>query len=159
MKNQIKNLEMKVGLTTSLALIAYFLFMKLIDLIEVVELRGLNLLILAAGVSYAYYYERKQTHSNIEYFRGLLLGIFTALYAIIPFSLFVLFYFWKIDPDLIHHLVSHTLFMGITITPEIAAETVLIEGITSGVLLSFILMQYYREGFNDPIKKEEGVER
>lgn len=160
MKTQIKNLEMKVGLMTSAFLIAYFLFMKLIGLIQIVELRGLNLLILAGGVSYFYHTYRKQSQSNIEYFKGLLTGIFTTLYAIIPFSLFVLFYFWKIDPDLIHQLKSHTLFMGFVITPEIAAETILIEGIVSGVILSFIFMQYYREGFNDPpIKKENSFER
>jgi hypothetical protein len=158
MKNQTKHLEMKVGLVTCGVLIAYFLFMKLVDLIQITELRGLNIIILAGGVFYVYHHHRKQTHSNLEYFKGLLLGIFTTLYAVIPFSLFVFLYFWKLDPYLITTLKSHTLFMGMVITPEIATESILIEGIVSGVLLSFIMMQYYREGFADSVKKEESLE-
>ena len=158
MKNQIKNIEIKVGLLTSLTLILYFLFMKLVDLIQIVELRALNIFILLGGVYVAFYYERKQTHSNIEYFRGLLLGILTALYAIIPFSLFVFFYLREIDPYLIRVLQSHTILIGVKITLEIVAESILIEGIVSGVLITFILMQYYRAGFNDPVKKQESFE-
>ena len=159
MKHPIINIDLKVGLLTSLVLILYFLFMKSVNLIQVVELRALNFFILLGGVYVTFHLHRKQKHRNIEYFKGLVLGIFTVLYAVIPFSIFVFLYLWKIDPYLISTLQSHTILIGVKITPEIAAESILIEGIVSGVIISFILMQYYREGFNDqPIKNGESLQ-
>ena len=155
MKNKIKNLELKAGLLTSVALIVFFLLMRFIGLIQIVELRCLNFFILLAGVNLAFRYYRRQTTLNIEYFSGFFFGFYTALFAVIPFTLFVFFYLWKIDPSLVIGLKSNSLFMGIEVTPEKAAITTIIEGIVSGVLISFILMQYYRSGFKNLIKKEE----
>ena len=153
MKNSIKNLELKAGLLTCAALIIFFLFMKYVDLIQIVELRCMNFLILLAGVNLAFRYHRRQTVANVEYFSGFFFGFFTALFAVIPFALFVFIYLWKIDPSLVIGLRSNSLFMGIEITPEKAGITTMIEGIISGVLISFILMQYYRSGFRNPIKE------
>jgi hypothetical protein len=154
MKNKIKYLEVKVGLLTSLALVLFFLLMKYVDLIEIVELRCLNFFILLARVNVAIRYYRRQSTPNVEYFSGFFFGLFTAVYAVIPFSIFVFLYLWKIDPSLTIGLRSNTLFMGIEITPERAAITSMIEGTVSGVLISFILMQYYRSGFSNLIKRK-----
>ena len=158
MKNSIKNLELKVGLLTSAALIIFFLFMKYVDLIQIVELRCLNFFILLAGVNAAFRYHRRQTEANVEYFSGFYFGFFTALFAVVPFALFVFIYLWKIDPTLVVGLRSNSLFMGIEVTPEKAAITTIIEGVVSGVLISYILMQYYRSGFRNSIIKKPYLE-
>ena len=154
MKNSIKNLELKAGLLTCAALIIFFLFMKYVDLIQIVELRCINFFILLAGVNIAFRYHRRQAGANVEYFSGFFFGFFTALFAVIPFALFVFIYLWKIDPSLIIGLRSNSLFMGIEVTPEKAGITVMIEGIVSSVLISFILMQYYRSESRNPIKEK-----
>ena len=158
MRNNIKNLELKAGLLTSAALILFFLFMRYVDLIQIVELRCLNFFILLIGVNAAFRYHRRQSEPNVEYFSGFYFGFFTALYAVIPFALFVFIYLWKIDPSLVVGLKSNSLFMGIEVTPEKAAITTMVEGTVSGVLISFILMQYYRSGFRNPIDKKRSLE-
>jgi hypothetical protein len=158
MRNNKKYLELKFGLLTCVALICFFLFMQFVDLIQIVELRCLNFLILLGGVNLAFLYYRRQGEANVEYFSGFFFGFYTALFAVIPFALFVFVYLWKIDPSLVVGLKSNSLFMGIEVTPEKAAITTMIEGIVSGVLISFILMQYYRSGFRNPINKNTSLE-
>jgi len=158
MNNPIRKLELKFGLITCLALILFFFFMKYFNLIQIVELRCLNFFILLAGVNAAFRNYRKQTEPNIEYFSGFFLGFYTCIFAIIPFALFVFLYLWKIDPYLVNGLKSNSLFMGVEITPEKAAITTIIEGTVSGVLISYILMQYYRSGFRNPLKKKYNPE-
>jgi hypothetical protein len=153
MKNPTKKLELKIGLMTCLVLILFFFLMKYLNLIQIVELRCLNFFILFGGINIGYRYYRKQIESNIEYFSGFFFGFYTCIFAVIPFALFVFLYLWKIDPDLVNGLKNNSLFMGVEITPEKAAITTVIEGTVSGVLISYILMQYYRSGFRNPVKK------
>ena len=154
MKNPIKKLQLKAGLLICAALIMFFLFMRYFNLIQIVELRCLNFIILLGGVNIAYSYYRKQTESNVEYFSGFFFGFYTTIFAVLPFAFFVFLYLWKVDPDLVNGLKSNSLFMGVEITPEKAAMTTLIEGTVSGVLISYILMQYYRSGSRNPLKNK-----
>jgi uncharacterized protein DUF4199 len=158
MKDPIKKIEFKFGMITCLALILLFFIMKYFDLIQIVELRCLNFFVLLGGVNAAFRNYRKQTEPNVEYFSGFFFGFYTCIFAVIPFALFVFLYLWKVDPSLVFSLKSNSLFMGVEITAEKAAITTMIEGIVSGVLISYILMQYYRSGFNNPIKKNQNIE-
>src|ERR1035438_3247323 len=106
MTSRMKNHNMKIGLLTGLVLIAYFLVMKYAGLIQIVELRIFNFFILSAGVYAAFYYKRKEAQNDNKYFNGLQTGVFTTFYAVIPFSIFLFFYFWKINPELIIELKS-----------------------------------------------------
>src|ERR1035437_3516852 len=92
MKVSMKNIELKTGLTTSVVLILFFLFMRYFDVIQIIELRCLNFFILLGGVNVAFHYYRRKTDRNVEYFGGFFLGFFTSLYAVIPFALFVFLY-------------------------------------------------------------------
>jgi len=158
MHNSIIKLALKFGLITCFTLVIFFLFMKYVSLIQIVELRCLNFVILLFGVNAAFHNYRRQTGLNIEYFKGFFLGFYTCTFAVIPFALFVFLYLWKIDPFLVNALKSNSLLMGVEITPEKAAITIIIEGVVSGVLIPFILMQYYRSGFEDSISKKKSFE-
>ena len=155
MKELIKKVDLKAGLLICAGLIAYFLLMRFAGLVQIVELRAFNFVILFFGIILAFRHYRMHVDPEIDYFKGFVLGIFTTLYAVIPFALFVFFYLWKIEPSLINSLESHSLFMGIEITAEKAAETILIEGSISGVLISYILMQYYKSEQRSPMRREE----
>lgn len=155
MKNPIRKLELKYGLITCSFLILFFFMMKYFNLIQIVELRCLNFFILLGGVNFAYRNYRKHTELNIEYFSGFFFGFFTTLFAVVPFGIFVFLYLWKIDPYLINSLKNNSLFMGVEITAEKAAITTIIEGTVSGVLISYILLQYYRSGFRNQVKEAE----
>jgi hypothetical protein len=154
MKEQIKKLDLKAGLLICAALIAYFLLMRYLDLVQIVELRAFNFVILFFGIILTFRYYKAHFDSEIDYFRGFVLGIFTSLYAVIPFALFVFFYLWKIEPGLVLELKSRSFFMGVEITAEKAAETVLIEGIVSGVLITYVMMQFYKSEIRTTVNNE-----
>ncbi|MBK5285819.1 MAG: hypothetical protein JJE25_10495 [Bacteroidia bacterium] len=107
----------------------------------------MNFIILLTGIIYAYRLYRSKTKLNVDYFPGLILGVITTAASVIPFVLFVYFWFSLIDPLLLLSLKDNILFMGEQITPMRAAVATMIEGISSGVIISFMMMQYFRSGF------------
>ena len=85
-------LAIRYGLLTTLVLIAYFLIMKLIGFVHVVELRVFNMVILTYGIWMALKVYIKQTGDDVVYLRTLALGVFTSLAAVIPFAIFIFIY-------------------------------------------------------------------
>src|ERR1035437_2694438 len=154
-KKSIQQLGIKTGLVISLLLIAYFLMMKELHLVQIIEFRFLNFIIFLGGIIYAYR-KYKEPNKNIEYMSGMGLGLVTTASSVIPFVLFIYVYFSFINPTLLMELKSNSVMMGQYISASSAAGTVLIEGMCSGLILSFVMMQYYKSGFN---KQENKVWR
>jgi hypothetical protein len=75
------------------------------------------------------------------------LGGITTAASVIPFVLFIYLYFSQIDPLLLLLLKDNILFMGEQISPARAAASTMVEGICSGVIISFMMMQYFKSGF------------
>ncbi len=149
-KKTIQGLGIKTGLVTSFFLIAYFLLMKALNLAQISELRYLNFFILLIGVIYAYKHYREPGH-NIEYLPGLGLGMITTASAVIPFSIFIYHYFWFIDPNLLTAIEQNSVIMAAYLNPTTVAGAILMEGMASGAIISLVLMQHYKSGF----EKEE----
>ena len=145
-KNSIQRLGILTGLFTSLILACYFLLMKVFGLAQIVELRYLNFFILFGGILYAYRHFRQPGH-NIEYLPGIGLGILTAAASVIPFAVFMYAYFTFLDPALLETIKNGKVVMGDYITPFAITGTVIMEGLSSGAIISFALMQYYKSGF------------
>jgi len=140
--------------------IGYFMLMKYFNFIHVIELRFLNMLILIVGLVITFRYYRVKTKIlNIPYFDGLLLGLGTSFISFALFALFVYIYFSRIDILFLQQLKDNTLLMGSSLTATSAAGTVMIEGVCSGGIISFIIMQYYKFGFYRTIqeKREDEV--
>ncbi|MEQ8362784.1 MAG: DUF4199 domain-containing protein [Cyclobacteriaceae bacterium] len=128
------------GLRIAAGLIGFFLIMKLVGLSHVVELRLLNLFILSGGV-YMALKRFKHTHDDrLNYFRGLVTGVATAAVGSLVFALF-LFLYMKLDTSMMQFIIENEP-MGRYMNPYIAAFIVALEGVFSGLLVTFVLINY-----------------
>jgi hypothetical protein len=128
------------GLRIAAVLILFFLIMKLINLGHHAELRLFNLVILTVGV-YLALKKFKQTHSaQLNYFRGLITGVATAGIGSAIFGVF-LFIYMKLDSGLMQSIIDNEP-MGRYLNPYIAAFIVVLEGFFSGLLVTFVILNW-----------------
>jgi hypothetical protein len=128
------------GLRIAGGLIAFFLIMKVFNLAHMVELRLLNLVILIGGV-YMALRKFKYTHEDhLNYFRALVTGVATAAIGSIVFALF-LFIYMKLDSDMMQSIIDNEP-MGRYLNAYMASFIVALEGVFSGLLVTFVLINY-----------------
>lgn len=128
------------GLRIGIGLIVYFVVMHLVGLSHHVELRLLNLLILVTGVYLALKKFRASHTSHLNYFRGLVTGVSTAAIGSFIFAAF-LFGYMKLDDSLMRSIVENEP-MGRYLNPYIASFIVALEGLFSGLLVTFALINF-----------------
>lgn len=141
------------GLRIAGGLIAFFLLMKILGLSNHVELRMLNLLILAVGIYFALKKFKQTHHDHLNYFRALVTGVGAGAVGTLIFSV-VLFLFMQFDPNMMNDIKENS-EMGRYLNPYIAAFVVAFEGFFSGFLVTFILINYINtDDVADPVDKE-----
>jgi hypothetical protein len=147
--NDPNRISESYGIRIAGALIVFFVVMKFAGLAHHVELRLLNLAILAGGVYFALK-KFKETHSdNLNYFRGLITGVATASVGSLIFALF-LFIYMKADQSLMDSIIKNDP-MGRYLNAYIAAFIVALEGVFSGLLVTFVLLNWVNtDDVNDP---------
>lgn len=137
-------LSTQVGLITSLSLMIYFLAMRLFNLHEILLLRYFNFIFLLSGILIVFHqFNKRNGKKGIDYFTGLGLGIRITLSAVIPFAFFMGIYL-SVD-EAFMTFVKNTAEFGSYLNPVVAAGAVCIEGISAGVITTFVTMQYYKE--------------
>lgn len=128
------------GTLIALGLIVYFFTMYAFGLVHVVELRLLNLFIMFGGI-YGALKQYKRTHAHhLNYFRGLSMGVATAVIGASTFAAFLLIYL-KIDQNLMASIISNEP-MGRYLNEYIAAAIVTLEGTFSGLTITYLLLNY-----------------
>jgi hypothetical protein len=128
------------GLKIAGGLIAYFLLMKMVGLSNHVELRLLNLFIIIGGIYFALK-KFKETHGkHLNYFLALATGVATGAIASLVFALF-LFLWMKLDANMMKSIVENEP-MGRHLNAYMAAFIVALEGVFSGLLVTFVLINY-----------------
>ena len=141
------------GLRIAAGLIGYFLLMKVIGYSHVVELRLVNIIILIAGVYLALKKFKHSHEDHLNYFRALITGVATGAIGSLIFAVF-LFIWMKVDVGMMQH-IQETDPMGRYLNPYIAAFIVALEGVFSGLLVTFILINYVTtDEVADPIDKK-----
>ncbi len=142
----MEKIGLKYGLITAASLIGYFLLMKLIGLIHIMELRFLNGIIMAVGVVLAIRAYKRVTGRDIGYFKGLGTGLITSVVGTVLFASFMVVYAKVSGGELIRVLSADQYFGEmVATTPGIVIFSVLmLEGIISGFMISFIAMQYFK---------------
>lgn len=128
------------GTFIALGLILYFLVSYFAGFVHVVELRLLNFPIMGLGI-YGALRQFQRTHGgHVNYFRGLVIGNASGGIGTSTFVLF-LFVLFKIDPVLYQNVVKEGP-MGQYVNAYMATFAVWIEGIFSGFMATFILMNF-----------------
>jgi len=141
------------GLRIAATLILYFIIMKILGLSHHVELRLLNLVILTAGI-YLALKKFKLTHTDhLNYFRGLIMGVATGGIGSLVFGVF-LFIYMQLDTDMMQSIVNNEP-MGRYLNPYMSAFIVVLEGFFSGLLVTFVLLNWVTtDEVNAPMDKE-----
>jgi len=128
------------GIKIAGGLIAYFLIMNFAGLGHHVELRLLNLGIQTVGVYFALK-KFKETHgANLNYFRALVTGVATAAIGSVIFAGFM-FAYMQLDAKLMQAVIENEP-MGRYLNAYMAAFIVALEGIFSGLLVTFVVINY-----------------
>lgn len=140
--NDPNHIPQSYGVRIAIGLTAYFLTMEWVGYSHVVELRLLNLLILVAGVFFALKKFRQTHEAHLHYFRALATGVATAAIGSSLFAIF-LFLYMSLDADLMQAIVQKEP-MGRYLNPYIAACIVALEGFFSGLLVTFIVINFVR---------------
>lgn len=133
------------ALFTGGALIAYFLLMKLFGLETNFYLRIFNLVIMIAGIFFLYRNTfLRGSDEHVGYLQGLLMGVQLTIISVVIFIVFLGVYIKFLDPGFMGILKSTGLWAtsGISVTQAVLG--ILIEGIASGFIISFTLMQYFK---------------
>ena len=129
------------GLRIAAGLIIYFVAMHLAGLGHHVELRLLNLLILGGGIYFGLK-KFKETHGqHMNYFRALITGVAIGGIGSIVFALFM-FIYMKVDASMMQSIIDNEP-MGRYLNAYMAAFIVALEGFFSGLLVTFVLLNYF----------------
>jgi len=141
------------GLRIAAGLILFFIIMKIVGLSHHIELRLLNLVILTAGI-YLALRKFKLTHTDhLNYFRGLIMGVATGGIASLVFGVF-LFIYMQLDTDMMQSIIDNEP-MGRYLNPYMSAFIVVLEGFFSGLLVTFVLLNWVTtDEVNTPLDKE-----
>lgn len=128
------------GLRIAAGLIVFFVVMRLIDFHHHVELRLFNLVILMAGIYFGLK-KFKESHGNhINYFRALITGVGIGAVGSVVFGLFM-FIYMKLDNGLMQSIIENEP-MGRYLNAYMASFIVALEGVFSGMLVTFLLCNY-----------------
>jgi hypothetical protein len=142
-KINIEKLGVRGGAMIAIALIAYFMIMKYLQLIQVLELRVLNFIILFTGIVWVLNKYKNLNNKHVDFFEGLAIGGLTTVVAVIIFAAFVGLYL-LFNPSFMEY-ISQNVFMGPYLTPSSVALVVFAEGMSSGIIISFVCMQYLKK--------------
>lgn len=128
------------GTLVTLALILYFFIIYAIGFIYITELRVVNLFIQIAGIYLALKQYRRTHAGSLNYLRAMSIGVGTSFIASSTFVLF-LFIYLNIDQHMMELIREHAP-LGEYLDPYIASFSVWLEGIFSGFMATFILVNY-----------------
>jgi len=141
----------RYGLYIYMAIAGLFLVMKVLNLEQVTFLRFLNVFILIFfSVRLAKSYSKQK--EGMEYLNGLANIFLANLVAIVLSTVSLGIYLKFSDPSMIENLKQSIWFAGDLTILKIAGA-VFIEGTASAVIISFGVMQYYKQEIQTPIKK------
>jgi hypothetical protein len=139
-ENNNKYIGVIYGVIIALALIAYFWLAWLVGFLHIPEMRALNLVIHVAGIYFALKQYRKTHDGSLNYFRAMSVGFTASTLGTIIFVI-VLFITFQIDRELYNNIIKNEP-MGRYLTVYMACFAVATEGVLSGSVATYLLMNY-----------------
>jgi len=141
------SVALKYGLFVTIALIAYFLVLRLFGLHENPWLRLFNGLAMAAGIYYSIKYYKLIAGDNFTYVDGFKTGLVTGFIGTIFFTAFMAVYMFHLDPAFTQKLLGEW-FSNYGEGAGILVFIILVEGIASTVILTLTFMQIFKKSNN-----------
>jgi hypothetical protein len=143
LSSPLERISINLGLITGVCLIAYFLIMNQIGLSQMLTLRYFNVVILGAGVCIAINKVRNKFGHDELYLQGMGMGLFTSGIGTFVFALFMSLYLSYVDKTLLQH-IKDTTYLGQYINGLAVFMIIFLEGMASGLIITFVAMQYYK---------------
>lgn len=128
------------GPLIALGLITFFFLMYLMGWVHTIELRLLNLFIVLPGVYFALKQYQRTHRGHMDYFHAFTTGMGTAAIGVLSFSVFLLVYL-HMDKSLMKSIAEQEP-LGFYLNPYIASFMVALEGIFSGLFVTFLLSNF-----------------
>ena len=147
----IENISLRWGLVVFLLLSAYFIIMKSLGLIHVLELRAFNALIMFYGC-FMTCLMTKNSLKDFSYLKGLGAGVLTAFISSSIFAAFGFLYLTVLNPGFMAELKANELF-GRYLNEYMASLQIFIEGSASGILFTYASMQYLKVNRLQPARE------
>jgi len=139
---KINKIIIKNAIKIYLSIVLFFFLMKLLKLDGNVALRMLNFVFVILGMNKAIK-ENIYKNRSFNYFHNLIIGFKTSILAVIFTFFSLLIYLYYINPYYIH-AIENLKIWGTNLNPEEVSFAILIEGLASSLIGSFILMQYWK---------------
>ncbi len=140
-------LPIKYGALTALGLIVYFVLMKLLGLETNFLLRIFNFVFIIAGIYAMYRVMYNAPNEGPSYFAGLGAGVVLTVTAVLVFLVFLGAYVTYVDPSFMQVLEDSKIWGADLELVEITFA-IFVEGLASGLIISFGLMQYFKNNIN-----------
>lgn len=142
----MKNLAVKYGIGITLALVAYFLLLKLIGLHNYPILSAFNGVIYGAGILMVLK-QFKDGRESFDYLVGFQLGLFTGAIATALFTFFMAFYIFQIDTQFAHAILDS---WGLNYNKGglIIIVSLAMMGFSTTLVLTLAFMQLLKESWN-----------
>jgi len=144
------------GTLIALGLVVYFLLMWGVGLVNVIELRLLNLVIVGTGIYFALKQHLRTHNNSLGYFEGFVVCVGSDFIGVTTFGFF-LFAALMVSEDLSKSVLGNEP-MAEHLDPYIATAVVMIEGVFSGFFMTFILLNWLNtDTVNNPNKREQST--
>ncbi|QRM88419.1 DUF4199 family protein [Lacinutrix sp. WUR7] len=138
--NSSSSVAVKYGVFTTIALIAYFLIIKLLGLHTNPWFRMVNGLFMGYGIYLSIKKYKTISHGEFDYGNGFKVGIITGFLATFLFALFMGIYMFHIDIEFKNTLLKDWFNDG-GYGGGILIFVILVEGLASSTILTLTFMQ------------------
>jgi len=149
--NSIEKIGITSGVFTFIFLGLYFLIMKMLGLVHVIEFRLLNAVIMFFGCYSAVKMSKKHLE-HFDFLKGYGAGLLTALIASTLFTAFGLVYLYLIDPEFITEIKRNEI-LGVYQNKFIASAQIFIEGTASGFLFTHASVVRFKRNLTVEVEK------
>lgn len=143
------------GVLTAVALIAYFLLLKVIGLHQYPVLSAVNGLIFAAGI-YLALQKFRSKRDELKFGKGFEVGLFTGGIASIIFTVFMALYMYQIDGEFATAILK-SWNMETALGTSMLVISILIMGIVTTLVLTFSFMQLLKRSWNSKERNRNTV--
>lgn len=126
-----------------LGIVLFFFLMKLLGLDHITELRLLNFIFVFWGINGAIKKNILKNNTN-HYLSNFYIGFATSILGVILISVSLTFYLFYIQPSFINTIEDLNMW-GANLSPPLVAFAILVEGLASSIIITFILMQYWKK--------------
>jgi hypothetical protein len=140
---ETKKIIVQQALKIYLGIIAFFFVMKILGLENMVELRVLNFGFVIWGINTAV---KMNISINLDnsYLGNLSLAFATAFFAVLAVTFSLIIYTLVYDSSVIG-IMTNSILWGKNLSLGHVVFAILIEGMASSVICSFLIMQYWKK--------------